>query len=200
MKEKIKEIIKVLFGTKENITFKLSCSAFITGVFFCMLAMPYQNNDTQHIYDICIIMSALSFSIWIILIQGKNTAMEVFYEFSRLFVFFFILILSLQFYLDLITVATGIKLYIFSFLSFLGLISCSFYFVSKFIDIFNFVKKVFNQVKIKLFNTIQSEETEHRATKLKSFIENITTFLISIAGLGVAIKTIIEPLLNLFQP
>ena len=71
---------------------------------------------------------------------------------------------------------------------------CSFYLVAKFIDIFIFAKKVFKQIKEKLFNSVQPA-----TSKAKALIENITTFLVSIAGLGVAIKAIIEPLINLFK-
>ena len=86
-----------------------------------------------------------------------------------------------------------------STLSCIGLLSCSFYFISKFVDILHFAKNTFLQIKYKLFNSTEINETERKTTRLITFFENTTTLLVSIAGLGVAIKTIIEPLINLFK-
>lgn len=82
----------------------------------------------------------------------------------------------------------------FSILSCVGIFISFLYLIAKFIDIFIWFKKIFKQVKEKLFNSVQPA-----TSKAKALIENITAFLVSIAGLGIAIKAIIEPLINLFK-
>lgn len=124
---------------------------------------------------------------------------ERFLEISRLFIFFLILILSLNFFVHSIFAYTGFKLIIFSILSYLGLFCYIFYLISKFLDILTVTKKLIIQIKNKLFNTIQDESSSKKTTKLKAFVENITAFLVSIAGLGVATKAIIEPLINIIK-
>ena len=169
---------------------------------FFLFALMHQNSSNIQAFNAFTYISALLLGMWLALssIQGNNSPLEFFIEIFRLFIFFIILVFSLNFCINSSVTLQGKKLIIYSILSCIGLLVCSFYLVSKFIDIFRFVKNIFKQIKSKLFNTIQSEKTEQNTSKLKSFIENITTFLVSIAGLGVAIKAIVEPLINLIQP
>ena len=56
------------------------------------------------------------------------------------------------------------------------------------------MKKVFKYIKSKIFGSEQPT-----TSKIKSLIENLTTFLVTVAGLGVAIKTLVEPFFNLIK-
>ena len=199
MKEKVKAIIKTVFGTQNNILLKLSSAFFISSILFLFFAVILQGNANPQVFKTFSVISAISFSMWLCLVTDTDSIDGIAKEVLRLFLFFIILVFSLNFCINTCRTTHGIKLIVFSTLAYIGILICSFYLFSKFVDIFNFVKNLFTQIKNKLFNTIQSEETEQKTTKLKAFIENITTFLVSIAGLGVAIKTIIEPLITLIK-
>ena len=193
MKQIIKKIIKNVFGTENNILLKIHLSMFISGVLFFIFAIMVKEVNSQA-NDTFTLISAVLFSIWIILTQGSNPTWEIIKEFIRLFACFIILIFSLEFCIISVLNSQGYKLIILAVLSCLGIVFCSFYLISKFIDIFNFFKNSFKKIKEKLFDSVQPA-----TSKTKALLENITAFLVSIAGLGVAIKAIIEPLINLFR-
>jgi len=201
MRQKVKRIIKVIFGTENNIESKLSISLFITGILFLLFSFMLQTKDYLQTSNIFSYISAILLSMWLASssIQGNSSPLDFFIEICRLFIFLIILVISLNFCINTSVTLRGIRLIIYSILSCIGLLVCSFYLVSKFIDIFLIIKNIFIQIKTKLFNTIQSKKTEQKTNKLKDFIENVTTFLVSIAGLGVAIKAIVEPLVNLIS-
>lgn len=46
MKQHIKKIIEILFGTKDNITFKISLSSLTTSIIFLILSVLYKDNST----------------------------------------------------------------------------------------------------------------------------------------------------------
>ena len=194
MKEKIKVAIKVIFGTQNNIYLKSSCSFFISGILFLAfsaIAREQQNAQANSLFSA---ISGILLGMWLCLIQNTNSLWEIIKEIFRLFVFFVILIFSLNFCINLSINQHGFCLIVYSILSCIGLFLCSFYLISKFVDIFVFIKNIFKQIKQKIFNSVQPA-----TSKAKALIENITAFLVSIAGLGIAIKTIIEPLINLFK-
>lgn len=194
MKEKIKNVIKKVFGTENNLFIKINLSCFFTGVLFCIFALMFQKEYPSQPSIIFSCISCILLAIWLITLESKDRPWEIIKEFIRLMAFFFSLFFSLNFCINLSISYNGFLLILFSILSCIGILSCSFYLVAKFIDIFNFAKKVFTQIKQKLFNSVQPA-----TSKAKALIENITAFLVSIAGLGIAIKTIVEPLINLFQ-
>lgn len=193
MKQKLEKFINIIFGTKNNIALKIQISFFITGVLFACFALMSQNVNMT-IADTFAAISGIVLAIWLIIAQGNDSAWEIMKEFIRLYFCFFILILSLEFCITSVYDFHGFKLVIYTTISCIGILCCSFYLVSKFCDIFAFFIKIFRQIRIKLFGSVNSE-----TSKIKNLIENITALLVSIAGLGVAIKTIIEPLINLIK-
>lgn len=193
MKEKIKKIIKIIFGTQNNLLLKLNGSLFISAILFLIFFITIKEQNNPLAYNIFFYMSAILFGFCLALIQN-NSIWEILKELFRLYIFFIMLILSLNFCINSSINLYDNKLIIGSIASCIFIIICSFYLIAKFIDIFVFVKKVFRQIKQKLFNS-----TQPATSKAKALIENITAFLVSIAGLGIAIKTIIEPLINLFK-
>lgn len=195
MKNKFIIIFETIFGTRKNIPFKLSLSSLVTSIIFLTLEFVSLKNYNES-NDFFIYSSTFFFTIWLITAKGIDSAGNFFLELGRLFSFFIIFILSLGFCITFNNYH-GIKLCIFVALSFLGLFCCSLYFVSKLSDIFDFMKDLFKQIKIKLFNS-----DKPATTKTNALIENTTAFLASIGGLTVAIKTITESIsqvLSYFQ-
>ena len=191
---KIKKIIKITFGTESNLMLKFGLSCFITGFLFFLFALIFQANSvTQHTM-IYTYISAVLFAISIITAGNITSLYEFFKETFRFFFAFMILTFSLNFCIIQSINYNGVILVFYSILSCIGFLFCSFYLVSKFIDIFKTAKKIFIQFKRKLFDSV-----EPATTKAKALIENITAFLVAIAGLGLAIKTIIEPLIDLMK-
>lgn len=200
MKSIIKKIIKFLFATENNISLKFSFSLLVTGLLFFMFGFHIQDSGNKQMLDLFGAMTSLSLGMWLTSIQEEKSIWEFIKGLFRMFIFLLILICSLNFCLNSGVTLQGTKLYIGSILSYLGIMGCSFYFISKFVDVFHFFKNLFSQVKRKIFNSIQSGESEQKTTKLKAFIENTTAFLLSITGLAVAIKAILEPIINFVKP
>lgn len=194
MKNKIKKIIKTVFGTENNILTKFSLSCFFTGILFFALSLYFQSDSTTQPTMTFTYISGTLLAIWLITIENNESAWEIIKELFRLIISFVVLILSLNFCLNQSTHLFGFKLIFFSILSCIGILLCLFYLISKFIDILKSIKIAIEHFKSKLFGS-----EKPTTSKIKSLIENITAFLVTIAGLGVAIKTIIEPLLNLIK-
>lgn len=194
MKRKISTIIKNIFGTQNNILLKFNIALFISAILFYIIALLIKDQNNTEPYNTFVSISSILFFIWMLFAQYNNSIREFMFETVRLITFFCIIIFSLNFCINTSISLSGARLIGGSILSCIGIIGCSFYLTSKFIDIFSLVKKIFAQIKQKLFDSDQPS-----TSKIKSLIENITAFLVAIAGLGVAIKTIIEPLINLFM-
>lgn len=194
MTNKIKEIIKTVFGIENNILTKFSLSCFFTGILFFALSLYFQSDSTTQQTMTFTYISGVLFAIWIITIENKYSVCEVIKEFLRLFLSFVVLIFSLNFCLNQSIHFLGFQLVCYSILSCLGILLCLFYLISKSVDILKAIKLVFGHFKNKLFGS-----EKPTTSKIKLLIENITTFLVTIAGLGVAIKTIIEPIFNLIK-
>ncbi len=194
MKTKIKKIIKDIFGTENNILTKFSLSCFFTGILFFGLSLYFQNDSTTQPTMTFTYISGVLLAIWLITIENRDSALEIIKEFFRLIIAFIILIYALDFCLNQSIHLIGFKLVFFSTLSCIGILVCLFYLISKFVDILKSLKLAIERFKNKLFGSERPT-----TSKIKSLIENITAFLVTIAGLGVAIKTIVEPLLNLIK-
>lgn len=189
---KLQSIIKGILGTKNNIKFKLNLSFFVTAVFFYILTIMFNNNEfLKTAYSI---VAGTMFAFWLSFSKDANSALEYILEIARLIFFLFTLLIAIYIPMIILPILHGIKFWGTLSLSCILFLCCSFYFISKFIDIFTTIKNIFIQTKDRLFNSIQSE-----TTKTKALIENITAFFVSIAGLGLALKTIAEPLINLFK-
>lgn len=184
----MKKLFKIIFGSDDSILFKMSCSLFIMAITFAFLGIL--SFEKQGSYNIFTIISALVFSIWLIIVQGADSVWKFVTELFRLFIFFLIFIFSLYPCLNYALANASVNI-ILVCLSCLGLLMCAYYFTSKAIAIINFIKKIFTIIKAKLFNT-----TDPAPNKIKALIENVTAFLVAIGGLTVAIKVITE---SIFQ-
>lgn len=189
---KLKSIVVNIFGTKNNIKSKLNLSFFITGIFFFFLIVLFKDNNT--IASAYTIVSGTLLAFWIISSKNVNSLYDYFWEVLRFIFFFVLLFISLYISIVEIPVSQGIKFLGLLLLSSILLLCCSFYYISKFADIFTIIKNAFVQAKDRLFDSIQTE-----TSKTKALIENVTAFLVSITGLGIALKTIVEPLINAFK-
>lgn len=194
MKQKIKRIIRIVFGTQDNIFAKLNCSFLVSGILFFAFSFLSKEQNNFEASNIFSYISGGLLGMWLAFVNYNDSISEIIKELFRLFVFYIVLIYSLNFCINSSIRLHGFNLITGSILSCFGIIFCSFYLISRFIDIFIFIKKIFNKIKQKLFNSAQPA-----TSKIKASIENITAFLVAIAGLGVAIKAIIEPLINLFK-
>lgn len=194
MINKIKKIVKIVFGTENNILSKFSLSCFFTGILFFALSLYFQNDSATQPTMTFSYISGTLLAIWLISIGDVKSIQETFKEFFRLFASFIGLIFSLNFCLNQSINLTGFKLVFGSILSSICIFLCFFYFISKFIDILMSIKKIFVHFKNKLFGSAKPT-----TSKIKSLIENITAFLVTVAGLGVAIKTVVEPLIDLIK-
>lgn len=192
IKDLFKKVFHLIFGIQNNIMFILSSSFLITAIIYIILAFISQENHNAA--TVFIYISGFLFSIWITLTQGPDSAPKFFGGIVRLYVFLFLFILSLYncliFALEYSSTNNFMNIIIIIISSIL-LLLCSIYFVSRLMNILYFIKKIFAQIKIKLFNT-----TNPATTKVKALIENITAFLVAIGGLTVAIKVITE---SIFQ-
>lgn len=189
MKTKIKKIFNAVFETNENIVFKFSLSSLVTAIIFTLLVLSSPKNSPQSIMFTYI--ATFFFSIWMIITRGVDSLQSFGMALLRLIVFFMIFIYSLNYLLTLkaenITDSIGYII----LLSFL-LFCCCFYFISKLSDIYNFVKTVFNRIKSHVFKNMNPT-----TSKLNQFIANITVFLVTIGGFTIAIKTIIDTMLQI---
>lgn len=189
---KIKKIFKkafnLIFAVQDNIMFILSSSFLITAVIFILLAFISQEN--QNASTAFTYISGFFLSIWINLIQESDSAQKFISGLARLYIFFIIFIFSLYNCL-VFAMEYNSQYIIIIILSSIGLLLCTIYFVSRLMNIISFVKRIFVQIKMKLFNTANPA-----TSKAKALIENITAFLVAIGGLTVAIKVITE---SIFQ-
>lgn len=191
MKQKVKKILEILFGTQKNLTFKFSLASLMTSIIlFLFLTMFEGETDITYIF---LFSSSLFFAMWLETTKSADSALNFIYEFVRLYVFFAILILSLNFFIH-ITNYNGFLLYLYTILACVGIFLCSFYLVSKVNDVFNYIKKIFSKFKDKLYDS-----TKPATTKLKAFIENITAFLAAVGALTLAVKTITDTIIDILN-
>ncbi len=189
MKAKIKQAFKIIFGTDENILFKLNISILISIAIFTLFSFLLSKGTFQA--NFFTLVSTVLLCIWIILTRGGDTFEKFAYETVRLFAFLLILLFSLDACYSFYSSKNKVIIAIFIIL---GILFCSYYFVSKLSDIFDFVKRIFLNIKIKLFNS-----KEPATSKTKSLIENVTAFLVSIGALAIAIRTITDTIFQIIN-
>lgn len=193
MKEKFLDILEDICPLKDNKSLKIKLSIFITACIFFLFSLRIDNySDLQH--NIFVYLSGITFAIWICITQDNDSALQYVYGFFRLSLFFFIFISSLKFCIYLYVGYHGLRLIIYSLLASIGIFYSVLYLVVKFIDIYKFIIMIFNKLKKIIFTSIET-----KASKTRILIENITAFLVSITGLGLAIKSIIIPIISFFQ-
>lgn len=194
MKEKAKKVIKIIFGTEDAIKLKFSLSCLLTGILFFLFSIAFQETGNKQPTILFTYISGTFSAFWLVTITDRVTIEEICYELLRLGTFFLSIIFSLNFCLNLSPNYDGFELFIYSIFSCIGIFFSLFYLMSKFIDILKFAKDLCKHIKDKMYDSIQPAQT-----KLMSLIENITAFFVAIAGLAVAIKTIVEPLIGLIK-
>lgn len=191
MKQKIRKLFGIIFGTNTSILFCVSLSSLVTGIIFLIFStIVFQNNHDSGRVFMC--ASSAFFSVWISTTQDSDTFTKFVAEFVRLAIFFLVFIFStyncLIFCLDY-----NNQPVIMICISFVGIFLCVCYFICKLTSIFHFIQKILNQIKIKIFGS-----NNYTPTKTKTLIENVTAFLISVGGLTIAVKTIVESIFQLF--
>lgn len=193
MTQKLKKIIKFVFGNDENLFIKTILLLFFVATLFLLFAMNY-NNVNSNVSIIFSYISAILFAIWLVLFKGSDSVLGFCKNSVILFIWLIILYKSLYFCLISAGNCNMGQLVIYSILSCIGLLFCVYYIISKLVDAFLFFKKVIVKFKEKLFNSVQPT-----TSKITNFIENITALLVAIVGCGVAIKAIAEPLISLLK-
>ena len=167
MKQKIKKIFKILFGVNSDILLKINFSSLITGIVFFILAVGTIENNPNSA-EIFTYIASFCLAIWISVMQEFDSASKFMTEFIRLTIFFIVFIFSAYNCLIFSLNYDSNSIVKVAFSS-IGLFLCSFYFVSKLMSIFNLIKKIFQNIKIKLFNSDNPANS-----KTKALIENIT--------------------------
>lgn len=191
MKIILKKILKAITGNQNITTHKLGISSLITA--FILSFFIFLIQDSYVYIQLFTIGPSLFFVLWIIFIKGANTLDKIANELMRLFTFFTILIYSVNFFIQY-QKYNGFQLYLYYILSCIGLFICSYYLVSKLMDIYDFIKNIFKDIKTKIFNS-----DKPATSKGKALIENVTAFLVSIGALTIAFKTITESIFQILE-
>lgn len=194
MKEKIKKLFTFICGTEDNIFFKLTLSFLTISIIFFLFMIKAPRDSIELTFFT--IAFDFSFALWLIMAKGADSASKFATELAKLIIFLGFFLFSIYFFY-FFSFYRGFRLAIFAFLACMGLFISVLYFISSFITIFKFIKNVFFQFKNKLFDSAHS--VEQKTKSLTSFILNISAFLAAIGGLTLAIKGIIEPLINIFN-
>lgn len=192
--EKIKKIMYNIFGVKEHIRSKLAISFFIVCIIFFLFLM----NSPENTYEFIFFMLAfdVSFSLWLLIAKGVDSATKFIIELVRLVVFLGFLFFSIYFFY-FFDFYNGIRRIIYTILSIIGLFTSVFYFISLFNAIYNFSKNIFEKIKSKLFSSVHS--ADEKAKSFTSFVQNISALLIAIGGLALTVKGVIEPLIKIIS-
>lgn len=190
----LEKMFKILIGTQNNILLKFKLTLPVSATLIYTFAVIFQEESNPKAANVFKIISGIFLAICFVLVQNDASIMGFIDGFVRLVSVLIIFIYSLNFCVNTNLNLHGFRLVIYSIFACLGLFFCIFYFISKFIDIYNFAKNLLKQIKEKLFGS-----TKPSTSKIKELIENITAMLIAIGGLALAIKAIIEPLVNIFK-
>ena len=192
MKSKIKYIFRILFGSDEDISFKLGNASFMSG----LLLIPFTFiSSTQQVVNFFIYGAAICFAIWIILTQDENTFYKMAAESVRLICFLVFLTISLGIFINITLNAYNLfKMITFGCIAIILLLCCFYYIISKLYSVFRYMIKLFHKIKNKLFLSV----VPSRSGFLK-FIENLTTIFVTIGSLSIAIGTMIKPIMDLIS-
>lgn len=191
MKTIIKKLLEIAYGSQDIVKSNMGIASLVTGIIFAILIYFQEPKSDENILFIYI--SATSFCLWLIFVHGANTFEKILMGLTRLIFFFTIFIFSIALCLSMDSFSK-MEIYFWGCLSFIGILTSSIYFVSKFNDIFDFIKKLFYEIKSKLFNS-----DKPATSKPKALIENITAFLVSIGSLAIAIKVITESIFQILD-
>lgn len=189
MIDKIKKLIKLFFGSDKDIRSTFGISLFFTGLCLSLFAFMFETNSRESIF--LIYASSICFFLWILMTQGVKTADKCIVELIRVVFVLFFLSCSLSISLKLKTY-NSLSFYAHATIMTILLLICAYYFVSKIKWFLLFIKRMYFQIKNKLF----PNKTENR---LKMAVENATAFLASLSGLIIAVGTIITAIIQVFS-
>lgn len=180
-----KNFFKKIFGSDENISFKISSAFLISAIIFGIFTWIYK--DDKNLTTAFTYASSIGFAFWMLIAKGIERLEYVGYESLRFLIFFCILIPSMNYLLNMPS------LNIFWFImACLGVFVSCIYVITKLNDLYSFMNALFVKLKMKLFNTDNIS-----STGIKAMIENITVFLVTIGSFFIAVKTIMKTLLQI---
>lgn len=197
MKEKARKIVKIMFGTSSNIHMKAMITCLCLGIIFFLLSIMVTEEVNYQANMMLVYLGGLSFAIFLIGIKGADGSTSIICELSRFILFLPGLVFSLNFFVNVFPYIVGVRAIAITLISTVVLAASLFYWISKCIDIFKAFKKLLIELKSSLFNfNYDVENKDTPMHKAQAFIENITTFLMTLVGFGVAINSIVKPLLE----
>lgn len=159
-----KNFFKKIFGSDENISFKISSAFLISAIIFGIFTWIYK--DDKNLTTAFTYASSIGFACWMLIAKGIERLEYVGYESLRFLIFFCILIPSMNYLLNMPS------LNIFWFImACLGVFVSCIYVITKLNDLYSFMNALFVKLKMKLFNTDNIS-----STGIKAMIENITVF------------------------
>lgn len=192
--EKIKKVIKSIFGTSNNLHMKTLITLLSTSMIFIMLGAMVTEERNPQMYLTFLVTGAVLFSIFIIVIDGPDTANAIIFEIIRFFLASVGLIFSLNFYVNDSMIMTGWKATVICLLLMPVLLASMFYWISKALDILKALKKIFMEIKNRLFD--ENGSSRNKTEKIQKMLENATAFILTLVGFSVAVNQIMEPLIN----
>lgn len=72
MIEKIKALIKIIFGTQNNLFLKANLSCFFTGILFCIFAFMFQKEYPSQPTMLFTYISGILLGIWLITFETNG--------------------------------------------------------------------------------------------------------------------------------
>lgn len=176
---------KKIFGSDENISFKISSAFLISAIIFGIFTWIYK--DDKNLTTAFTFASSIGFVCWMLIAKGIESLEYVGYESLRFLIFFCTLILSMNYLLNM----SSLNIFWF-IMACLGVFVSCIYVITKLNDLYSFMNALFVKLKMKLFNTDNIS-----STGIKAMIENITVLLVTIGSFFIAVKTIMETLLQI---
>lgn len=180
-----KNFFKKIFGSDENISFKISSAFLISAIIFGIFTWIYK--DDKNLTTAFTYASSIGFVCWMLIAKGIERLEYVGYESLRFLIFFYTLILSMNYLLNM----PSLNIFWFIMACLCVFVSCI-YVITKLNDLYSFMNALFVKLKMKLFNTDNIS-----STGIKAMIENITVLLVTIGSFFIAVKTIMKTLLQI---
>lgn len=180
-----KNFFKKIFGSDENISFKISSAFLISAIIFGIFTWIYK--DDKNLTTAFTYASSIGFVCWMLIAKGIERLEYVGYESLRFLIFFYTLILSMNYLLNM----PSLNIFWFITACLCVFVSCI-YVITKLNDLYSFMNALFVKLKMKLFNTDNIS-----STGIKAMIENITVLLVTIGSFFIAVKTIMKTLLQI---
>lgn len=188
MIDKIKKLIKLVFGSDKDIRSTFGISLFFTGLCLSLFTFMFETNSRESIF--LIYASAICFFLWLFITYGSEIADKLILTLVRVLLSLLFLSIALSIFLKLETYNNSFSFYLNAVIMIILLLICAYYYVSKAKWILSLMKKMYIQIKDKLF----FNKTEN---KFKLAVENTTAFLVSLSGLIIAVGSIVTAIMQL---